>query len=298
MLITMLTRRQFTGVLGASAVAALTSRRTAARQGAGTTLEQTLADVERRLRARLGASILDTGNGRHWGYRASERFPMCSTFKLLAAAAVLSRVDRRLESLDRRIGIDRNALVTYSPVTELRAGGSMTLAELCEAAVTLSDNTAGNLILTSLGGPQGVTDFARALGDRVTRLDRWETALNEATPGDTRDTTSPDAMATTVGALVNGERLSQASTAQLVSWMVSSKTGDAKLRAGLPKDWRTGDKTGAGAHGSVNDVAATWPPNRKPIVIALYITDTTSTTDDANAAMAEIARTVTRRLGY
>ena len=294
----MLTRRQFTGVLAAGAVAALTSRRTAALQGAGTTLERTLADVERRLRARLGASILDTGNGRHWGYRAGERFPMCSTFKLLAAAAVLTRVDRGLESLDRRIGIDRSALVTYSPVTEPRAGGTMTLAELCEAAVTLSDNTAGNLILTSLGGPQGVTDFARALGDRVTRLDRWETALNEATPGDTRDTTSPDAMATTVGALVNGERLSQASTAQLVSWMVSSKTGDAKLRAGLPKDWRTGDKTGAGAHGSVNDVAATWPPNRKPIVIALYITDTTSTTDDANAAMAEIARAVTRSLGY
>ena len=294
----MLTRRQFTGVLGTGLAVALNPRATGAFQGGGSALEQTVAAVEQRLRARVGMTILDTGAQRRWTHRASERFPLCSTFKLLAAAAVLARVDQGRESLERRVLYERSDLVAYSPITEPRAGGGMTIAELCEAAVTLSDNTAGNLLLKSLGGPQGITDFARSVGDVVTRLDRWETDLNEATPGDPRDTTSPEAMATTVETLVSGQRLSPRSTAQLVAWMESSKTGDAKLRAGLPKDWRTGDKTGAGAHGSLNDVAVTWPPHRKPIVIALYITETAATTDEGNAAMAEIARATTRVLGY
>ncbi|WP_407928146.1 class A beta-lactamase [Arenibaculum pallidiluteum] len=250
-----------------------------------------LAEVERRLGARLGAAILDTETGRQWRHRADERFPLCSTFKALASGAVLARVDAGQEDLNRRIRFEARDVVTYSPVTEGRTGGDgMTLAELCEAAVTRSDNTAGNLILRSLGGPAALTSFARSLGDTATRLDRWETELNEATPGDPRDTTTPEAMLADLRLLVLGDRLSGPSRAQLAAWLVSNKTGDAKLRAGLPKDWRVGDKTGGGDHGTMNDVAVIWPPGRKPVIVTVYMTETAASFADRNAGIAEIGR--------
>jgi beta-lactamase class A len=152
--------------------------------------------VEDRLQARLGFSVLDEQTGGGWEYQADQRFPLCSTFKVLASSAFLARVDRGEDSLDRRVVISEDDLVSYSPLTETRVGGQgMTMAEICEAALTLSDNTAGNKILESIGGPIGVTEFARSIGDGVTRLDRWETELNEALVGDERDTTSPNAIA-------------------------------------------------------------------------------------------------------
>ncbi|WP_298235390.1 class A beta-lactamase [uncultured Azohydromonas sp.] len=254
-------------------------------------LSRALPAIERRLDARLGVHVLDTQTGRQWAHRAHERFPMCSTFKLLACAAVLARVDAGAEDLDRRIRFGAGDLVTYSPVTGPHADGAgLRLAELCEAAMTHSDNTAANLILRSLGGPAAVTAFARSLGDGTTRLDRWETALNEARPGDARDTTSPAAMGGNLHALLLGRHLGSASREQLTRWLLDNRTGDARLRAGLPAAWRIGDKTGSGDFGTANDVAVIWPPGRAPVIASVYITQAGASFEARNAAIADIAR--------
>ena len=170
----------------------------------------------------------------------------------------------------------------------------MTLAELCEAAMTRSDNTAGNLILRSLGGPAFATAFARSLGDKMTRLDRWETDLNEATPGDPRDTTTPSAMAPLLRKLLLEKQLSRKSREQLIAWLVANTTGDARLRAGLPSDRRIADKTGTGERGTANDIAAIWPPQRKPFVVSVFVTDTKASLAVRNAKIASIGREVTQ----
>jgi beta-lactamase class A len=260
--------------------------------------DQRLVDEIRRLESesggRLGVCVLETATGARHVHRGDERFPMCSTFKALAVAAILARVDAGKEQLTRRITFDASALVTYSPVTEKRAGGDgMTLAEICDAAVTLSDNTAANLLLAAIGGPPGLTAFVRGLGDEVTRLDRNEPSLNEALPDDPRDTTSPNAMASNLQALILGTTaLSAASREQLTAWLLANKTGDTRLRAGLAKDWRVGDKTGSGARGTANDVAVIWPPNKPPIVITAYLTGATVSTAQQNATLASVARVV------
>jgi len=248
-------------------------------------------EVEQRLGARLGLAILDEESGRRWTYQAEQRFPLCSTFKVLASSAFLARVDRGEDSLDRRVIISEDDLVSYSPLTETRVGRQgMTMAEICEAALTLSDNTAGNKILESIGGPSGVTEFARSIGDDVTRLDRWETELNEALVGDERDTTSPNAMAQDLRELLFGDTFSENSKQQLRGWMTANKTGDAKLRAGLPFGWTIGDKTGGGNNGTMADVAIIWPVNRQAFIVAVYMTETVASFDDRNAGIAEIAR--------
>ena len=258
-------------------------------------LTRALADGETALGARLGAMIIDTETERRWGQRADERFPMCSTFKALASGALLKRVDAGSESLNRRIRFEAGEVVEYSPVTKARAGGEgMTLADLCEAALTKSDNTAGNIILRAIGGPPAIGIFARTLGDEVTRLDRWETELNRAEPGDVRDTTTPAAMASNLFALALGGALSEHSRAQFVAWLVTNTTGSAKLRAGLQRDWRVGDKTGGGDHGAMADIAVLWPPNRKPLVAAIYMTDTAASFDDRNAIIARIGAAIAR----
>ncbi|WP_236024983.1 class A beta-lactamase [Arenibaculum pallidiluteum] len=283
-------------MLGLAATCALAPPRLAL--AGGDILAGTLADVESRLGAKLGAAILDTGSGRSWSHRSGERFPMCSTFKAMAAGAVLARVDAGQEALGRKIRFTAADLVSHSPATKARAGGDgMTLAELCEAAITQSDNTAANLILRRIGGPPGLTEFARSLGDVKTRLDRWETDLNEALPGDARDTTTPGAMAASLRALVLGDRLSATSREQLAAWLVANRTGDDRLRAGLPKGWRIGDKTGTGDHGTTNDIAVIWPPGRGPVVAAVYITGTRAPLAERNAGMAEIGRAIAAALG-
>jgi beta-lactamase class A len=217
---------------------------------------------------------------------------MCSTFKFLAAAYVLTRVDRGEERLDRRITFTAADLVTYSPVTETRVGQGMTVAELCDAAITLSDNTAGNLLLQSFGGPAGLTTYARSIGDVVTRLDRIEPTLNEATPGDPRDTTTASAMLSNLQRIVLGNSLSAASRARIAEWLRANRTGDARLRAGFPKAWRIGDKTGSGEHGATNDIAVAWPPRRAPFLAAVYYAESTETGDQRNAVLAEVAKIV------
>ena len=253
--------------------------------------------IEKESGGRLGVAVLETTSQARANHRADERFPMCSTFKMLAAAAVLKRVEEGKERLDRRIRFEARDIVVNSAATKDRAGGDgMTLAELCEAAMIYSDNTAGNLILKSLGGPQAITAYARTLGDPVTRLDRIEPDLNEARPGDPRDTTSPAAMLGNLQQLILGETLSAESKSQLTTWLVGNKTGDTRLRAGLPKDWRVGDKTGAGEHGTTNDVGIAWPPQRAPVLIAVYLTQTQTSAERRNATLAAVGNAVTKAL--
>ncbi len=233
-----------------------------------------LTALERTARGRLGVAVLDPKSGATLLHRADERFPMCSTFKLLAAAAVLKRVDAGQEVLERFVPYGKGDLLDYAPVTKAHvAAGGMTLGDLCAAAIEWSDNTAANLILTAIGGPEGFTAFVRSLGDTVTRLDRNEPALNTAVPGDPRDTTSPLAMARNLDAVLLGAVLTQASKAQLEAWLIADKVGDARLRAGLPRDWGIGDKTGTGDHGTANAIAILRPPGRAPLLAAVYYTE-------------------------
>lgn len=288
-------RRQFTGALGGLMVAGAASAQAQNLLGIGATTQTAdssavtaqLKALERESGGRLGVAILNTGTGAQYGHRTAERFPLCSTFKLLAAALVLHRVDIGKERLDRQLPIDGAALVSHSPVTGPRADGSMSLAELCEATITVSDNTAANLMLATFGGPKGLTGYMRALGDRMTRLDRTEPALNEATPGDPRDTTTPAAMLGTVQKIVLGNALSDTSRQQMRQWLIASKTSDRRLRALLPPGWQVGDKTGTGAHGTTNDIGVLWPAGRAPLVITVYLTESQKPLEQREAIVAK-----------
>ena len=307
----MITRRKFAGALlgasiagvavGSAGAFAKVVKTGATAPGRGLAkadvIRQRLKDIEAESGGRLGVSIVDTTSGLHAGLRTDERFPMCSTFKLLAAAAVLARMDRGHEDLQRRIVFSQRDLVSYSPATsqhirERTGEAGMSVAQLCKAAITLSDNTAANLLLASMGGPAGLTAFARSLGDGITRLDRNEPTLNEAIPGDPRDTTTPNAMLGNLRELVLGERLSSSSKAQLLAWLAANETGGARIRAKLPKDWGVGDKTGTGDRGTANDVAILWPPGRGPVLVAVYLTETSGNAARCNAAIANVGALV------
>jgi len=256
-----------------------------------------IATIETRLGGRMGVAALDTGSGKRLDYRAEERFPMCSTFKFLAAAAVLKRVDEKQEQLDRFVSYDAKDILEYAPVTKahLKEGG-MTLGALCEAAIEQSDNTAGNLLLDAVGGPAGVTNFARGLGDQVTQLDRKEPELNSAIPGDDRDTTTPGSMLADMTRILAGDVLSPSSRRQLEDWLRGNKTGAAMIRAGVPTNWIIGDKTGRGANGATNDIAIMRPPDRAPVLLAIYFVGSTASANDRAAAIAEAAKIVAESL--
>ena len=281
--------------VSAGLLASLAGACALARADGKAALSARFAEIEQSSGARLGVSVLDTGSGARAGHREAERFPMCSTFKFLAAAAILARVDQRQERLDRRIVFTAAELVTYSPVTEKRVGGAgMAMAQLCEAAITRSDNTAGNLMLASLGGPPGLTRYARSLGDAKTRLDRIETALNEARPGDLRDTTTPGAMLDDMQKILLGDALSPPSRAQMERWLAANQTGGQRLRAGVPPDWSVGDKTGSGDQGTANDIAILRPPGRAPILAAVYLTQSTASMEARNATLASVGAAIAR----
>jgi beta-lactamase class A len=284
----MISRRTF-----AFASAAMVLRRPAFAQSRSrvTTFSQLAEEfirIERDSGGRLGVAVLDTESGAEAKHRADERFPMCSTFKLLAAGAILNRVDAGREKLDRSITFGAADIVVNSPTTSARVSeGHMSLADLCEAAMIMSDNTAGNLLLANLGGPTGLTAYARSIGDKISRLDRIEPLLNEALPDDPRDTTTPAAMLANIRSLVLQDVLSQTSRKQLMNWLLGNKTGGARLRARLDKNWRIGDKTGAGEHGTTNDVGLIWIPNRDPVIVCIYLTGNSGNGDQRNAIIAE-----------
>ncbi|MBU7573565.1 MAG: class A beta-lactamase [Hydrogenophaga sp.] len=254
-------------------------------------LQDALRDIETKARGRLGVHLIDTATGREQGWRMDERFLMLSSFKLLASALVLDRADRGEESLERRIRYRRQDLVSWSPVTERHVGGEgLSLAQLCEATITTSDNTAANLILASYGGPGALTAYARRLGDRVTRLDRTEPELNRrAASGEPLDTTTPRAMAHTLRALLVGDALSPASRARLLQWLLANTTGGKRLRAGVPADWRIGEKTGT-AGDDANDIGIAFPPQRAPVIVTAYLAESVTDGATREAALASVGR--------
>ena len=262
---------------------------------------QTLDESSKRLQqlesvagGRLGVWALDTATGTQIRHRADERFPMCSTFKVMAVGAILERAARDADLLQRRIRYTKENLVTYSPVTEKHVSQGMTVAELCAAALRYSDNTAGNLLMRMVGGPAFVTAFARSIGDGEFQLDRWETRLNSAIPGDARDTTTPAAMGQSLRALTLGDALPEAGQARLVEWMRGNTTGDKRIRAALPARWQVADKTGSGDYGAATDIGVAWPPDRAPIIIAIYSTRQKSGASWNNELIADAARVVVR----
>lgn len=263
--------------------------------------DERFAAIERRIGGRVGVAAFDTGSSAWLGHRMQERFAMCSTFKWLLAAQML-HMDMHMPGFrEQQVRFSESDLLEYAPAARGNlARGWMTVEEMCEAIVVVSDNTCANLLLDGAMGPEGLTRFLRANGDAVTRLDRLEPELNEVPPGDERDTTTPLAMAQTMQRfLLTDEVLNPDSRERLTGWMVESRTGRERLRAGLPAEWRAGDKTGTwnGAHNATNDVAIAWPPGRAPIVIACYLHASTADFAARNAAHAEIARIVAEEWG-
>lgn len=259
---------------------------------AANTVAETAARVEARLGGRVGVALQRLGEPPVALYRADERFPMASTFKALACGALLAKVDAAEQSLDTVVLYGPETLVPYSPVTAQHVGKGMTLAQLCHATITLSDNTAGNLVLRRIGGPAGLTAFLRSTGDEMSRLDRWEPELNEALPADPRDTTTPRAAAGTLGRLLFQGVLSPGSSHQLEAWMIADQVADELIRASLPQGWGIGDKTGSGERGSRSIIAVIRPPHGKPWLASIYLTGSSSRPQERNAAVAEIGRSM------
>jgi len=256
-----------------------------------------LAALEIRSRGKLGCAVLDLAKDKHTrlciGQRMDERFPMCSTFKFLVTTLILKRVEDRQEQLDRRVTYTRADLLSYSPVTEKHLNDGMTISQLCEASMTMSDNTAANLLLDSFGGPPALNAFLRSIGDTTTRLDRAEPALNEAKPGDARDTTTPATMAENLHRILFGEVVPFRYRTILTNWLMANRTGDTRLRAGLPRNWKIGDKTGSGEHGTTNDIAVIWPPHRPPVLVTAYLTQSPLDDNSRNAILADVGRAIT-----
>lgn len=265
----------------------------------GAVASEPLLELEQRVGGRLGVALLDTASGRRWLHRSDERFALCSTFKLPLAAAVLQAVDQGRLRADARLSLRREERVPHMPATQawLARGWASPLA-LARAAQLTSDNMAANVLLRAVGGPEAFTQWLRAQGDPVTRLDRYEPEMNRVSRGDERDTSSPLAFANTVAHLCTSDALKAESRARLIGWMVATRTGQRRLRAGLPAGWRAGDKTGTGLGSEmpdrINDVAIFWPPGRKPWVLACFYEGPTQSSEwvrpQDEAVLAEVGR--------
>lgn len=251
-----------------------------------------IGKLEARHGGRLGVAALDTGGRRAVSHRGGERFAMCSTFKFLLAAAVAARVDAGEETWDRQLAYGRDQLLEWAPVTgkpENLDAGSMSVSALCEATMIWSDNTAANVLLATLGGPDGLTRFLRGTGDQTTRLDRIEPFLNENAPGDERDTSTPGAMLATMEKLILGDILTKESRGNLAAWLVDNRTGDKRIRAAMDPAWRVGDKTGTGKNGAANDIGIVWPPGGGPVLIVVFCDSPQASADERDALITAAA---------
>ena len=255
-----------------------------------TTISTKLATLETKTKGRIGVYAINSANQDRIEYRSQERFPLCSTAKLMAVAALLKQT-----SIDKKLGqkiihYNRSDLVPYSPVTQQHIQSGMTLYALCAAAIMQSDNTAMNYILKQLGGLQVVNTFARTIGDDQLNLSRLEPALNTAIPGDQQDTSTPQAMATSLQRLALGDVLSPENRHRLKTWLIKNQTGDHRIRAGSPKHWMIGDKTGTGAYGTTNDIAILWPKGCAPITLALFFTQSTQDAPARDDVLQRVAQ--------
>lgn len=250
--------------------------------------------VEAQYGGRVGVHVAFADSST-WSYRAGERFPMMSTFKMLLCAAALSKSDDGKLDLDRKVLVEHSDIVTYSPVFKRLVGQQVSLFKACDATMITSDNAAANIMLKALGGPAAVTAFAREIGDKTTRLDRYELELNSAIEGDLRDTTTPRAYVETLNKLILGDVLTKRSREQLKSWMVSNTVTGALIRKHLPEGWIIADRSGAGENGSRGIIAVIWPPEKEPFIVAIYMTNTSASFKQRNEAIAIIGTELFKR---
>lgn len=263
-------------------------------EGTPTETEEAFMQLESQFDARLGVFAIDTETEKTIAYRADERFAFASTYKALAAGAMLEQ--NSLNDLDKMITYTKDDLVTYSPITEKHLDTGMSLKDIADAAIRYSDNTAGNLLFNELGGPAGFEQALREIGDMVTESARFEPDLNFTVPGDSRDTSTPRAVATSLQAFVVGDLLSSEKQAIMRDWLVGNTTGNTLIRAGVPEGWVVGDKSGAGSYGTRNDIAIVWPPNRDPIIIAILSDRNSENATYDDALIAEAAKIVINAL--
>ena len=256
--------------------------------------DEEFAELERTYDARLGVYAVDTGTEQAIDYRADERFGHASTFKALLCGAVLQQ--RSIVELDQVVTYTSGDLVAHSPITERGVQTGMTIRELCDATVRFSDNAAANLLLEEIGGPSGLQEALRENGDDVISTDRYEIEMSEAVPGDTRDTSTPRSIGTSLRTFVLGGALPEDRRALLTDWLMGNTTGDALIRAGVPDDWTVGDKTGTGGYGTRNDIAVAWPPDRDPVVIAVLSSRDQDGADHADQLIADAAAVVVAAL--
>lgn len=255
-----------------------------------------LAALEQAAGGRLGVAAWRQGGELRIAHRADERFPLCSTFKAMLAAAVLAHSASEAGLLAQRVRYEKKELVTYSPITEKHLADGMTVAELCAATLQYSDNSAANFLMKILGGPQAVTTYARSIGNKEFQLERWETELNSAIPGEVLDTASPASMAHSLQQVLLGNSLPAPQRQQLDTWMRGNTTGDKRIRAGVPAGWHVADKTGSGAYGSVNDIGVAYPPSGAPLLIAVYYTREQKNADTNQDIITAATRIVTAAL--
>ncbi|WP_024850934.1 class A beta-lactamase [Hydrogenovibrio kuenenii] len=267
-------------------------------QNAQTYFSQQISELEKNYGGKLGVAVWDANTGTQLHHRGNERFALCSTFKFLLTAAVLAKVDSKDEKLNRVVTYSKSSLLEYAPVTRKHMQGNegkMTIAQLAAAAMEYSDNTAANLLFEPARGPMGLTTFMRSIGDTVTRIDRTEPYLNTNLPNDDRDTTTPNAMLTSMKKILIGNALSPASRNQLTQWMLNNTTGTNKLRAGIPTHWPIGDKTGSGDNGATSDIAIVWPDADNPILIAVYYTGSKEPYEIKNHVIEQVGRIVSEQ---
>ncbi|WP_372914754.1 class A beta-lactamase [Sandarakinorhabdus sp.] len=255
-------------------------------------LRRAIAQIERSAGGPIGIALIDTHTGDGFNHRANNRFPLCSTFKLLLAARLLHGADSREWAMNDRLPVTQANMLFNAPFTQKRVGGSASLLELAEAMAVLSDNPAANIAVAHIGGPAALTRWLRAGGDDVTRLDRVEPDMNNETPGDPRDTTTPAAMLATCRRLAEGRILSPAARAQLFAWMAASRTADTMIRAALPPGWQEANKTGAGSWRARNIVSVITPPGRKPIWLAAYLFAAKSELEERNRQFVPLGRAI------
>lgn len=259
-------------------------------------LETVIVNWEAQLDARIGVLLRDVSSDWQVTHRADERFAMSSTFKPLLCGAVLAQVDAGREKLSQQVTYQTSDLVPYSPVTEQHVDTGMTVAELCEATLTISDNTAANLLLRRINGPKSLTGFLRKIGDTTTRLDRLEPMLNDAVPGDLRDTTTPRAILASLEKLLLTDILQPQSALQLQQWMIDDQVAGALIRAHVPDDWQIGDKSGAGGHGSRGIIAFLRAPDGETYLAAIYLTESQANFSRRNEVIADIGRAMIARI--
>lgn len=258
----------------------------------GTSVQKRIAQIEASSDGRIGLSAFDTADQTYIQFREGERFPFCSTFKTFVASAVLKKSVNNGSFLKKRVRFSKEEVVKsgYAPITGANIATGMTVAELCAAALQYSDNAAANLLMKELGGPQTVTSFMRSMGDHSFRLDRWEPQLNSAIPGEILDTTTPAAMTKSLYRLALGDGLSLPLREQLQTWLKGNTTGNSRIRAGIPRDWIVGDKTGTCSYGTTNDIGIIWPPNGNPIVVTIFYTQNSKDAAPRNDVIAEVTR--------